>query len=106
MDIPNMFSLACLDGDLKSGASVADLIPTMGLKRDYINDAVFSMNGKRRRLEKMVPPVVPGEYANEPEIPPTNGNDSPSLESNDPAEKNQGNILSFSKRKNRKDFQE
>ena len=29
--ISNMLPLACLDGDLKSGASVADLILTMGL---------------------------------------------------------------------------
>ncbi len=30
-DIPNMFPLACLDGDLKSGVFVADLILAMGL---------------------------------------------------------------------------
>jgi hypothetical protein len=28
-----MLPLACLDGDLKSGASVADLILIMGLKK-------------------------------------------------------------------------
>ncbi len=33
-DIPDMFPLACLDGDLKSGTAVTDLIVTIGLNRE------------------------------------------------------------------------
>ncbi|WP_320044040.1 hypothetical protein [uncultured Desulfobacter sp.] len=80
-------------------------IVTWILKADYIDGEVFSMNGKSMRLEKVVAPVVYGEYEKEPETPPEDGNDSQSLESDDPSEKNQGNIISFSKRKNRKDGQ-
>ena len=76
------------------------------LKADYINGDVFSMNGKSMRLEKVVAPVVPGEHDDEPDTPPENGKDPESLESDDPPEKNQGNIISFSKRKNHKNGQE
>ena len=37
--ISNMLPLACLDGDLKSGASVADLILTMGLRWGFHKNA-------------------------------------------------------------------
>jgi hypothetical protein len=43
-----MLPLACLDGDLKSGASVADLILTMGLNGEFafsFNFGVVSTSG-------------------------------------------------------------
>ncbi len=77
-------------------------VVTWILKADYINGEVFSMNGKSMRLEKVVAPVSPGEDDKAHET----GNDSQSLESEDPPEKKQGNVISFSKRKIRKDGQE
>ncbi|NDY73376.1 hypothetical protein DO021_00570 [Desulfobacter hydrogenophilus] len=81
-------------------------VVTWILKADYINGDVFSMNGKSMRLEKVVAPVVANEHNDAPETPPENGNDSESLKSDDSSEKNQGNIISFSKRKNHKNGQE
>ena len=81
-------------------------VVTWILKADYINGDVFSMNGKSMRLEKVVAPVVTGEHDDEPDTSPENGNDPESLESDDPPEKNPGNIISFSKRKNHKNGQE
>ena len=81
-------------------------VVTWILKADYINGEVFFMFCKSMRLEKVVAPVVPGEHDGEPETSPETGNASESLESDDPPEKNQGNIISFSKRKNHKNGQE
>jgi len=77
-------------------------VVTWILKAEYINGDVFSMNGKSMRLEKVEAPVVPVENDDSPE----NGNDLDSREPEDPSEKNQGNIISFSKRKNHKNGQE
>lgn len=81
-------------------------VVTWILKADYINGEVFFMNGKSMRLEKVVAPVVPVEHDDEPETQPENGKDPEALELEDPSEKNQGNIISFSKRKNHKNGQE
>ncbi|WP_462267478.1 hypothetical protein [Desulfobacter sp.] len=81
-------------------------VVTWILKAEYINGEVFSMNGKSMRLEKVEAPVVPVEYDNLPETSPENGKDLESREPEDPSEKNQGNIISFSKRKNPKNGQE
>ncbi|WP_020587800.1 hypothetical protein [Desulfobacter curvatus] len=81
-------------------------VVTWILKAEYINGEVFSMNGKSMRLEKVVAPVLPGEHDDEPETLPENGKKPESLESGDPPEKNKGNIISFSKRKNHKNGQE
>ena len=64
------------------------------------------MNGKSMRLEKVEAPVVSVEHDDLPETPPENSNDLESLEPEDPPEKSQGNIISFSKRKNHKNGQE
>lgn len=81
-------------------------VVTWILKADYINGDVFSMNGKSMRLEKVVAPVVSVEHDDEPETQPENGKDLEALESEGPSEKKQGNIISFSKRKNHKNGQE
>ena len=77
-------------------------VVTWILKAEYINGDVFSMNGKSMRLEKVEAPVVPVENDDSPE----NGNDLDSREPDDASEKNQGNIISFFKRKNHKNGQE
>ncbi|WP_319576309.1 hypothetical protein [uncultured Desulfobacter sp.] len=77
-------------------------VVTWILKAEYINGDVFSMNGKSMRLEKVEAPVSPIKHDDLPE----NSNNLESLESEDPPEKNQGNIISFSKRKNHKNGQE
>lgn len=76
------------------------------LKAEYISGEVFSMNGKSMRLEKVEAPVEPVEHDNLPETSTENGKDLESREPEDPSEKNQGNIISFSKRKNHKNGQE
>lgn len=81
-------------------------VVTWILKAEYINGEVFSMNGKSMRLEKVEAPVEPVEHDNLPETSPENGKDLESREPEDPSEKNQGNIISFSKRKNHKNGQE
>ena len=82
-------------------------VVTWILKAEYINGEVFSMNGKSMRLEKVEAPVVPIEQHDDlPETSPENSKDLESLESEDPPEKNQGNIISFSKRRNYKNGQE
>ena len=81
-------------------------VVTWILKAEYINGEVFSMNGKSMRLEKVEAPVVPVEHDDSPETSPENGKDLESREPEDPSEKNQGNIISFSKRKNHKNGQE
>nr|WP_320015920.1 hypothetical protein [uncultured Desulfobacter sp.] len=78
-------------------------VVTWILKAEYINGDVFSMNGKSMRLEKVEAPVEPVEHDDLPETSPENSKD---LEAEDPPEKNQGNIISFSKRKNHKNGQE
>jgi hypothetical protein len=81
-------------------------VVTWILKADYINGEVFSMNGKSMRLEKVEAPVVPVEHGGLSETSPENGKDPDSLESDDSSGKNQGKIISFSKRKNHKSGQE
>jgi len=81
-------------------------VVTWILKAEYINGEVFSMNGKSMRLEKVEAPVEPLEHDNLPERSPENGKDLESREPEDPSEKNQGNIISFFKRKNHKNGQE
>lgn len=81
-------------------------VVTWILKAEYINGEVFSMNGKSMRLEKVEAPVEPVEHDNLPETSTENGKDLESREPEDPSEKNQGNIISFSKRKNHKNGQE
>lgn len=81
-------------------------VVTWILKAEYINGEVFSMNGKSMRLEKVEAPVEPVEHDNLPETSPENGKDLESREPEDPSEKNQGNIISFFKRKNHKNGQE
>ena len=81
-------------------------VVTWILKAEYINGDVFSMNGKSMRLEKVEAPVVPVEHDDSPETSPENGKDLESREPKDPSEKKQGNIISFSKRKNHKNSQE
>lgn len=81
-------------------------VVTWILKADYINGEGFSMNGKSMRMEKVVAPAASGEHGKESERLPENRNDTESLDSHDPPEKNKDNIISFSKRKNRKDGQE
>jgi hypothetical protein len=76
------------------------------LKAEYISGEVFSMNGKSMRLEKVEAPVEPVEHDNLPETSTENGKDLESREPEDPSEKNQGNIISFFKRKNHKNGQE
>ncbi|MGD9824568.1 hypothetical protein [Desulfobacter sp.] len=81
-------------------------VVTWILKADYINGEVFSMNGKRMRLEKVESPVIPFEHGGLPATSPENGKKLESLESDDPSRKNQGKIISFSKLKNHKNGQE
>ncbi|MGM0654960.1 MAG: hypothetical protein ACQETR_06525 [Thermodesulfobacteriota bacterium] len=76
------------------------------LRAEYISGEVFSMNGKSMRLEKVEAPVEPVEHDNLPETSTENGKDLESREPEDPSEKNQGNIISFFKRKNHKNGQE
>lgn len=81
-------------------------VVTWILKADYINGDVFFMNGKRMRLEKVEAPVVlPVEHDDLSETPSPNSKDADPLEPEDPPQKNQGNIISFSKRKNDKNGQ-
>lgn len=77
-------------------------VVTWILKADYINGDVFTMGGKRMRLEKVVAPVLPGMHDDEPETPPGAGKNFEFPESDDPPKRNQGNIISFSKRKKHK----
>ena len=82
-------------------------VVTWILKAEYINGDVFSMNGKSMRLEKVDAPVVPIEQHDDmPETSPEINKDIDSLEPEEPPEKNQGNIISFSKRRNHKNGQE
>jgi len=81
-------------------------VVTWILKAEYINGEVFSMNGKSMRLEKVEAPIVPIKHDDLPETSPETNKDIDSLESEDPPEKNQGNIISFFKRKNHKNGQE
>lgn len=81
-------------------------VVTWILKADYINGAVFSMNGKSMRLEKVESPVIPFEHGGLSEKSPENGKNLDALESDDPPGKNQGKIISFSKLKNHKTEQE
>jgi len=81
-------------------------VVTWILKAEYINGDVFSMNGKSMRLEKVKAPVAPIDHNDLPETSPENSKDLEPLEPENPPEKNQGNIISFSKRKSHKDGQE
>ncbi|NWH03498.1 hypothetical protein HXW94_00550 [Desulfobacter latus] len=76
-------------------------VVTWILKAEYINGDDFFMNGKSIRLEKVEAPALPGEHDDLPETSPENGKEIDAGESADSAEKNQGNIISFFKRKNR-----
>lgn len=81
-------------------------VVTWILKAEYINGDVFSMNGKSMRLEKVEAPVLPVEHDDLSETSPENSKNFESLEPENPPEKSQGNIISFSKRKNHKNGQE
>jgi hypothetical protein len=81
-------------------------VVTWILRAEYINGEAFAMNGKSMRLEKVVAPILPAEHDDDSQTLPENGKDSKSPESDDPPEKKQDNIISFSQRKNHKTEQE
>lgn len=78
-------------------------VVTWILRAEYINGEVFSMNGKRMRIEKVKAPVVPLEHHDLPGTSPEDEQDHGSKESSG---KNQNKIISFSKLKKHKDGQE
>lgn len=81
-------------------------VVTWILKAEYINGDVFSMNGKSMRLEKVKAPALSVEHDDLPETSPENDKNRGALEPEDPPQKSQGNIISFSQRKNHKNGQE